>query len=62
MTIGQKGMMQAARLLTTTMVDLYGSPGLRRAIRAEFESQTSGVTYRGYIPDGPPPPPGPPQP
>jgi len=58
MSIGQKGMMQAARLLTITMVDLYESPGLRRAIRSEFETQTSGVTYRGYIPDGPPPVPG----
>lgn len=57
MSIGQKGMMQAARLLAITMVDLYESPGLRRAIRSDFEAQTAGVTYRGYAPDGPPGPP-----
>jgi aminobenzoyl-glutamate utilization protein B len=62
MSIGQKGMMQAARLLAITMVDLYESPGLRRSIREEFETQTRGVTYRGYIPDGPPPAPREPRP
>jgi aminobenzoyl-glutamate utilization protein B len=55
MTIGQKGMLQASRLLAITMVDLFESPGLRRAIRSEFETQTSGVTYRGYAPAGGPP-------
>jgi aminobenzoyl-glutamate utilization protein B len=62
MSIGQKGMMQAARLLTITMVDLYESPGLRRAIRDEFAARTKGVTYKGYIPEGPPPLPRPPGP
>jgi aminobenzoyl-glutamate utilization protein B len=57
MSIGQKGMLQASRLLAITMVDLYESPGLRRAIRSDFETQTRGVTYHGYIPDGPPPAP-----
>jgi aminobenzoyl-glutamate utilization protein B len=41
------------------MVDLYESPAERDAIRKEFEEETKGVTYKGYIPDGPPPiPPG----
>ncbi|HKQ97860.1 MAG TPA: amidohydrolase [Candidatus Polarisedimenticolia bacterium] len=63
MTIGEKGMLQAARLLAITMVDLYESPGLRRAIRSEFENQTRDVTYRGYIPaEGPPPLPHAPRP
>jgi aminobenzoyl-glutamate utilization protein B len=59
MSIGQKGMLYAAHALAGTMVDLYESPAERDAIRKEFEEETKGVTYKGYIPDGPPPiPPG----
>jgi len=37
------------------MVDLFERPSDRQAIRDEFQQQTRGVTYKGYIPDGPPP-------
>jgi aminobenzoyl-glutamate utilization protein B len=55
MSIGQKGMIYAARALALTMVDLFESPPTRRAIRDEFDRATQGITYRPYIPDGPPP-------
>jgi len=55
MSIGHKGMMYAAKALAATMVDLYQQPQAVSAIRAEFTEKTRGVTYRGFIPDGPPP-------
>ncbi|HYG61402.1 MAG TPA: peptidase dimerization domain-containing protein, partial [Thermoanaerobaculia bacterium] len=55
MSIGHKGMTHAAKALAATMVDLFESEEHRRAIRAEFEEKTRGKTYKGYIPDGPPP-------
>jgi aminobenzoyl-glutamate utilization protein B len=55
MSIGHKGMTHAAKALAATMVDLFESEENRRAIRAEFEEKTRGKTYKGYIPDGPPP-------
>ena len=55
MSIGHKGMLQAAKTLAATMVDLFEDEAARAAIRAEFEKQTRGFVYRPYIPDGPPP-------
>lgn len=55
MSIGHKGLLQAARALAATMVDLFEDPAAREAIRAEFEEKTRGHVYKGYIPDGPPP-------
>ena len=55
MSIGHKGMIYAARALAGTMVDLFERPADRQAVRDEFQEQTKGVTYKGYIPDGPPP-------
>jgi len=55
MSIGHKGMMYASKTLATTMVDLYRDPKLVAAIRDEFAKNTQGVTYKTYIPDGPPP-------
>lgn len=55
MSIGQKGMLYAARALAGTMVDLYEQPAERDAIRKEFDEATRGMTYKGFIPDGPPP-------
>ncbi len=54
MSIGQKGMIYAARILATTMVDLYASEAMRRSIRQEFARETEGVTYKAWVPDGPP--------
>jgi aminobenzoyl-glutamate utilization protein B len=59
MSIGHRGMMYAAKALAGTMVDLYQDEAARTAIREEFEQQTAGQVYKGYIPPGPPPVPGP---
>ncbi len=54
MSIGHKGMMHAAKALAVTMADLFRDAETRRAIRAEFEKQTDGFTFKPQIPDGPP--------
>ncbi len=48
-------MLHAAKALAATMVDLFEEAETREAIRLEFEEQTDGFVYRGYIPEGPPP-------
>lgn len=58
MSIGHKGMLHAAKVLSNTMVDLYEQPDTRAAIRKEFEEKTKVAVYKPYIPDGPPPVPG----
>ena len=55
MSIGHKGLVQAAKALATTMVDLFDDPVAREAVRAEFERKTQGFVYKAYVPDGPPP-------
>lgn len=55
MSIGHTGMIYAAKVLAATMVDLFENAEARAAIRAEFEESIHGKTYRGYLPDGPPP-------
>jgi aminobenzoyl-glutamate utilization protein B len=55
MSIGHQGMVYAAKTLAATAVDLFEKPDQREAIRREFEEKTKGTTYKGYIPDGPPP-------
>jgi aminobenzoyl-glutamate utilization protein B len=55
MSIGHKGLIYASKALAATMVDLYMDPANREKIRKEFEDSTKGTTYKGYIPDGPPP-------
>ena len=48
-------MIQAAKVLAATSIDLFEDESLRQAIRGEFEEQTRGHTYEPFIPDGPPP-------
>jgi len=55
MSIGHKGMLQAAKVLAATMVDLFDDAKTREAIQAEFKEKTKGQIYKAYIPDGPPP-------
>jgi aminobenzoyl-glutamate utilization protein B len=55
MSIGHKGLLCAAKVLATTMVDLYENPKTIEAIQAEFREKTKGVVYKPFIPDGPPP-------
>jgi len=54
-TVGHAGMIYASKALAATAVDLFESPDKRAAIRKEFEEKTKGKTYKGYIPEGPPP-------
>jgi aminobenzoyl-glutamate utilization protein B len=55
MSIGHKGLVQAAKALAATMVDLFEEPKTREAIQAEFKEKSKGERYKPYIPDGPPP-------
>jgi aminobenzoyl-glutamate utilization protein B len=55
MSIGHKGLAQAAKVLAATMVDLFEDPGSIAAIKAEFKQKTNGVVYKPYVPEGPPP-------
>jgi len=54
-SMGHRGMQYAAKVLATTMVDLFLNPELLDSIRKEFEETTKGLTYKAFIPDGPPP-------
>ena len=54
-SIGHTGMIHAAKVLAAAMVDLYTDPQARQAIVEEFQQDTSGLTYRGYLAPGPPP-------
>jgi len=54
-SIGHTGMHYAAKVLATTMVDLFSSPQTLAAIQTEFEQSTAGFAYHAYIPEGPPP-------
>ena len=55
MSIGHKGLAQAAKALAATMVDLFEDASTREAIQAEFKQKTKGEVYKPYIPVGPPP-------
>lgn len=55
MSIGHKGMVYASKALAATMIDLYRDPKLLQGMKSEFAKQTEGITYKPYIPAGPPP-------
>jgi aminobenzoyl-glutamate utilization protein B len=55
MSIGHKGLAQAAKALATTMVDLFEDKDAVARIQGEFKEKTKGQVYKPYIPDGPPP-------
>jgi aminobenzoyl-glutamate utilization protein B len=55
MSIGHKGMLQAARVMAASMVDLYEQPALLAAVQADFKARKGDTVYRAYIPEGPPP-------
>jgi aminobenzoyl-glutamate utilization protein B len=55
MSIGHKGLMQASKVLATSMVDLYEQPPLIEEIKADFRQKKGDVVYKSYIPEGPPP-------
>jgi aminobenzoyl-glutamate utilization protein B len=54
MSIGHKGMIWASKALAATMIDLYRDPKNIQAVRADFAKNTAGITYKPYIPAGPP--------
>jgi len=55
MSIGHKGLTQAAKALAATMVDLFEDKDAVARIQAEFKEKTKGEVYKPYIPAGPPP-------
>ena len=55
MSIGHKGMLQAAKTMSMTMVDLYESPDNIEEIKTEFKERKGDYVYTAMIPDGPPP-------
>lgn len=55
-TIGRKGMVNAAKVLALTAVDLLTQPQLVADARADFEKQTAGKEYKSRIPAGQKPP------
>ncbi|MFP5247185.1 MAG: amidohydrolase, partial [Thermoanaerobaculia bacterium] len=54
MSIGHKGMVWASKALAATMIDLYREPQLLQSVVADFMKNTEGITYKPYIPEGPP--------
>ncbi|MCJ7466635.1 MAG: amidohydrolase [Maribacter sp.] len=55
MSIGHKGMLQAAKALGMTMVDLFENPKLVEKIKAEYKQRKGDEVYEAIIPPGPPP-------
>jgi aminobenzoyl-glutamate utilization protein B len=55
MSIGHKGMLYAAKVLATTMADLYLDPDALAEVKAEFAEKSAGEAYVTYLPAGPPP-------
>ncbi len=56
MSIGQKGMLVAAKTLAVTGADLFSNPQLVQDAKADFERQLKGKTYKSEIPAGQKPP------
>ena len=56
MSIGQRGMVIAAKALSLTAVDLFSSPQTVADAKADFARQMSGKTYRSQIPENQKPP------
>ncbi|MEO5591745.1 MAG: amidohydrolase [Chitinophagaceae bacterium] len=55
MSIGHKGMLFAAKSLSTTMVDLFENEKLRQDIRKEFDKRKGNEVWKAMLPEGPPP-------
>ena len=52
MSIGQDGMVVASKALALTAVDLFSSPGLVQAAKADFDRKLAGKSYYTAIPAG----------
>jgi aminobenzoyl-glutamate utilization protein B len=56
MSIGQKGMVVAAKALAITGIDLLTNPQLVADAKADFRKQMEGKNYKSAIPEGQNPP------
>jgi aminobenzoyl-glutamate utilization protein B len=56
MSIGQQGMMVASKALALSAIDLFATPSLVQAARADFDKKLAGKSYRTFIPAGQKPP------
>ena len=56
MSIGQKGMLVAAKALALTAADLFSNPQLIQDARTDFARQLAGKIYKSEIPSGQKPP------
>jgi len=56
MSIGQKGMLVAAKALALTGADLFSNPQLIQDAKKDFDRQLAGKTYKSEIPAGQKPP------
>lgn len=55
MSIGHKGMIYATKALAMTMIDFFESEKLRAEIKEEYKERKGDYSYKGILPDGPPP-------
>ncbi|MCK0147159.1 amidohydrolase [Arenibacter sp. F26102] len=55
MSIDHKGMLNATKVLTMTMVDVFENAKLREEVKAEYKKRKGDYVYKGMVPDGPPP-------
>lgn len=55
MSIGHKGMLQAAKAMGMTMADLFENPKLVEKVKSEYQMRKGDTKYEPIIPDGPPP-------
>jgi aminobenzoyl-glutamate utilization protein B len=56
MSIGQRGMIVAAKAMALTAVDLFSNPQLVADAKADFARQMNGKTYSSQIPENQKPP------
>jgi aminobenzoyl-glutamate utilization protein B len=56
MSIGQDGMIVASKALALTAVDLFTTPSLVQAAKADFQKELAGKTYVSAIPANQKPP------
>jgi len=55
-TIGEKGIIYAAKVLAVTAIDLYEDPKLLAAARGDWQQRMESRKYFSFIPDGQAPP------
>jgi aminobenzoyl-glutamate utilization protein B len=56
MSIGQRGMVNAAKALALTGADLFSDPQLVADAKADFKRELAGKSYQSVIPEGQKPP------